>query len=108
MVLEAMSQGVPVITTPNSGSSQFISDGDDGFIVPIRDVEAIVQRLESLVQDRDGVRCDGASRHAQGSASFLGAIPAPVRGDGRSAVTNSAGVSAPLLQSSTRQVQPAC
>ena len=53
VVLEAMSQGVPVITTPNAGSSQFVSDGDDGFIVPIRDVEAIVEKLEMLLRDRD-------------------------------------------------------
>ncbi len=53
VVLEAMSQGVPVITTPNAGSSQFVSDGDDGFIVPIRDAEAIEEKLEMLIRDRD-------------------------------------------------------
>lgn len=53
VILEAMSQGVPVITTPNTGAPHFISDGEDGFIVPIRDVEAIVERLEMLILDRD-------------------------------------------------------
>ena len=53
VVLESMSQGVPVITTPNSGAQHSISDGEDGFIVPIRDVEAIVERLEMLILDRD-------------------------------------------------------
>lgn len=53
VVLEAMSQGVPVITTPNAGSSQFIRDAKDGFIVPIRDVDSIVEKLEILLRDRD-------------------------------------------------------
>lgn len=53
VVLEAMSQGVPVITTPNSGATHFISDGEDGFIVPIRDGEAIAEKLELLLLDRD-------------------------------------------------------
>src|SRR5271166_294467 len=53
VVLEAMSQGIPVITTPNAGASHFVSDGEDGFIVPIRDVEAITERLELLLRDRD-------------------------------------------------------
>ena len=53
VVLEAMSRGTPVITTPNSGALHSISDGEDGFIVPIRNVEAIVERLEMLILDRD-------------------------------------------------------
>lgn len=53
VILEAMSQGVPVITTPNTAAPDFLSDGVDGFIVPIRDVEAIVEKLELLMLDRD-------------------------------------------------------
>jgi alpha-maltose-1-phosphate synthase len=40
---EAMAAGLPVITTPNSGS--VVRDGIDGFIVPPRDVEALQERL---------------------------------------------------------------
>jgi glycosyltransferase involved in cell wall biosynthesis len=40
---EAMSLGVPIITTYNSGS--LVRDGLDGFIVPIRDINTIVDRL---------------------------------------------------------------
>jgi alpha-maltose-1-phosphate synthase len=52
VVLEAMSQGVPVITTTNSGATHFVNDGEDGFIVAIRDVESIQERLERLIRDR--------------------------------------------------------
>lgn len=49
---EAISQGLPVITTPNSGGTDILRDGIDGFIVPIRDPEAITQRLLELHEDR--------------------------------------------------------
>jgi alpha-maltose-1-phosphate synthase len=49
---EAISQGLPVITTPNSGGTDILRDGVDGFIVPIRDPEAITQRLLELHGDR--------------------------------------------------------
>jgi alpha-maltose-1-phosphate synthase len=53
VILEAMSQGLPVITTPNSGAEGIVTDGEDGFIVPIRSPEAIAERLELLALDRD-------------------------------------------------------
>jgi len=53
VILEAMSQGLPVITTPNSGAEDIITDGEDGFIVPIRSGEAIAEKLELLARDRD-------------------------------------------------------
>jgi glycosyltransferase involved in cell wall biosynthesis len=40
---EAMATGLPVITTPNSGP--VIKDGEDGFIIPIRDKESIKERI---------------------------------------------------------------
>lgn len=49
---EALSQGVPVITTPNTGGPDILRDGEDGFIVPIRDAEAIAARLLELHHDR--------------------------------------------------------
>ncbi|MGK9168520.1 glycosyltransferase family 4 protein [Inquilinus limosus] len=47
---EALAAGLPVITTPNTGS--VVRDGVDGFVVPIRDVDAIVQSLHLLHDDR--------------------------------------------------------
>jgi len=47
VVLEAMASGLPVITTPN-GPGDIVRDGVDGFLVPPRDVGAIVERLEQL------------------------------------------------------------
>jgi glycosyltransferase involved in cell wall biosynthesis len=51
VVLEALSQGLPVITTIHSGAADVIENGRSGFLVPIRSVDAIVQALESLYED---------------------------------------------------------
>lgn len=53
VILEAMSAGVPVITTPNTGGPDVIRDGVDGFIVPIRSPEAIAEKLEELATRDD-------------------------------------------------------
>jgi glycosyltransferase involved in cell wall biosynthesis len=51
MVLaEAMACGCPVIATANTGGPDLITDGKEGFIVPIRDADAISARLEALAQ----------------------------------------------------------
>jgi glycosyltransferase involved in cell wall biosynthesis len=49
--LEAMACGVPVIVSENTFGSDVIRDGHNGFVVPIRDVEAIVERLRLLARD---------------------------------------------------------
>ena len=49
-VYEALSFGLPVITTPNTGS--VVEDGKHGFIVPIRKPTAIAEKIELLSGDR--------------------------------------------------------
>ncbi|HEY9665739.1 MAG TPA: glycosyltransferase family 4 protein [Coleofasciculaceae cyanobacterium] len=44
--LEAMACGIPLITTPNAGGSDIVTDGVEGFVLPIRDVEALKEKLE--------------------------------------------------------------
>ncbi|MBL8701540.1 MAG: glycosyltransferase family 4 protein [Alphaproteobacteria bacterium] len=46
---EALASGLPVVTTPNAGS--VVRDGVEGYVVPIRDVEALCARLEALHRD---------------------------------------------------------
>ena len=52
VILEAMAQGLPVITTSHTVGPDIIEDGVDGFIVPIRSSEAIAEKLELLAADR--------------------------------------------------------
>lgn len=53
VILEAISRGLVVITTPNTGGPEVLTEGQDGFIVPIRSSESIYQRLETLVRNRE-------------------------------------------------------
>jgi glycosyltransferase involved in cell wall biosynthesis len=42
--IQAMSCGLPVILTPNTGASDYVEEGVNGSIVPIRDAAAIVEK----------------------------------------------------------------
>lgn len=46
VLLEAMACGIPIITTQNTAGPDIITDGLEGFIVPIRDIGALKAKLE--------------------------------------------------------------
>ena len=50
VVIEAMACGVPCIVTPNCGYEGIITDGANGFEVPIRDSMAIADRLQLIYE----------------------------------------------------------
>lgn len=52
VVLEAMAQGTPVITTEHTCGPDIIENGVDGFIVPIRSADAIAEKIDMLNSDR--------------------------------------------------------
>ena len=67
VVLEALSCGLPVIVTPNTGSLAFVRDGCEGFVVPICQSDAIADRLRTLFHDRELLAA--MSRNAQATAA---------------------------------------
>jgi glycosyltransferase involved in cell wall biosynthesis len=52
-VLEAMACGRPVIVTEGTGAKDVVTDGLDGFVVPIRDPDAIANRILYLKENRE-------------------------------------------------------
>jgi len=56
VILEAMASGLPVITTER-GPSDIVRDGVEGFIVPPRDVDSIVEKIQVLQHD-PGLRAE--------------------------------------------------
>ena len=50
---QAMACGCPVIASQNTGADDLFEDGKEGYIVPIRDTNAIADRLQRLADDAD-------------------------------------------------------
>lgn len=50
---EAMACGCPVIATTNTGAADLFADGVEGFIVPIRNPQAIAERMQLLADNPD-------------------------------------------------------
>lgn len=48
---EAMACGCPPVVTHNAGGSLLVRDGENGFVVPMRDPKAIAERFERLAGD---------------------------------------------------------
>lgn len=78
---EAMSSAIPVMTTPCGGGPECITDDLDGWLVPPRDIDAIVEVLRFAAKNRAQVSRMGLAararaerwtwRHAQGSLARL-------------------------------------
>ena len=69
VIPEAMAQGLVVITTAHTAGPDIITNGADGFIVPIRSAEAIEEKLNYLMTDRKLL--SEMKRAAQGKAASL-------------------------------------
>lgn len=50
-VLEAMACGRPAITTDAPGCRETVTDGVNGFLVPVKDVDAIVDAMEKILDE---------------------------------------------------------
>lgn len=51
-ILEAMSCGRPVITTDWPGCREPVADGENGFLVPVKDAAALAEKMILLAKDR--------------------------------------------------------
>jgi starch synthase len=71
VMTEAMAQGLVVITTPNTAGPDLISDGVEGFLVPIRSAAAIEEKLALLARERDRLRAmQEAARGKAGACTW--------------------------------------
>jgi starch synthase len=53
VIQEAMCCGTPVVTTPCGGGPECITDGVDGWLVPPRDIDALVDVLRAAAANRE-------------------------------------------------------
>jgi glycosyltransferase involved in cell wall biosynthesis len=48
---QAMACGCVVVASRHTGAEDLFTDGQEGFIVPVRDADALAQRLQQLADD---------------------------------------------------------
>jgi glycosyltransferase involved in cell wall biosynthesis len=65
VIQESMCSGTPVLTTPCGGGPECIADGVEGWIVPPRDVDALVARLREAAGNRDRLHAMGRAARAR-------------------------------------------
>ncbi|MBQ9861710.1 MAG: glycosyltransferase family 4 protein, partial [Clostridia bacterium] len=53
--LEAMACGLPIICSTNSGVSDLITEGKEGFIVPVGDIPALKEKIEWFIHHRESI-----------------------------------------------------
>jgi alpha-maltose-1-phosphate synthase len=51
VMAQALACGCPVIASTNTGGEDLFTDGEEGFIVPIRDVTILAERLQQLADN---------------------------------------------------------
>lgn len=59
--LESMAHGRPVIVTEETGASELITDGTDGFVIPIRNPDAIADKILYYYDNPDEPRRQGVN-----------------------------------------------
>ena len=59
VVSEALSQGVPVITTSQAGAAEMVTHGRDGLIIPAGDPDALADALRWCLDHREALQAMG-------------------------------------------------
>lgn len=70
VIIQAMACGLPVICTTNTGGPDIIREGQDGFILPIRDVETLKEKLVYLYEHPEIGKAMGISAKVRISQGF--------------------------------------
>ena len=53
VLMEALAQGIPVISTYHSGIPELVQDGISGFLVPERDTNALAEKIIYLLEHQE-------------------------------------------------------
>lgn len=61
VIAQAMASGLPVICTTNTGAEDLISNGKEGFVIPIRDIESIKEKIVWMYENPEHALNMGAA-----------------------------------------------
>ena len=70
VAMEAMRSGRPVVATQWRGLPEIVEDGVTGYLVPIRDIKALADRLDALLADPTLRRAMGSAGRARYERNF--------------------------------------
>ena len=66
--LEALSRGLPLLVSPNAGGEDLVTPGETGFLVPIRQPEALAEKISWLREHRANLPVMRAACRARAAA----------------------------------------
>jgi N,N'-diacetylbacillosaminyl-diphospho-undecaprenol alpha-1,3-N-acetylgalactosaminyltransferase len=69
-LLEAASTGLPIVTTDVAGCRDVVKDGDNGFLIPVRDGAALADALVRLLRDSELRKRMGARGRKRAVSEF--------------------------------------
>jgi len=70
VLMEAMASGLAVVASDYSGATDCVSDGKEGFIVPVRDVDRLAEAIWWCYQHPDETRAMGLAARARIEGHF--------------------------------------
>lgn len=59
--IEAMASGLPIICSENSGVNDIVTEGKDGFVIPVSDRASLRDRMQWFIDHRDRIEDMGRS-----------------------------------------------
>jgi glycosyltransferase involved in cell wall biosynthesis len=69
-LIEAAAMGLPIVTTDAPGCREIVEDGVNGFLVPVKDAEALCGKIAHLLENPDVCRRFGAAGRKKVLAEF--------------------------------------
>ena len=69
-LLEAASTGLPIVTTDIAGCREIVKDGDNGFLIPVRDGVVLADALIRLLRDSELRKRMGARGRERAVSEF--------------------------------------
>ena len=70
-ILESMIAGIPAVGTDSGGVAEVISNGENGYLIPVGDYHALAYRLEVLLEDDEKRKLFGEQAKQIAAETFL-------------------------------------
>jgi glycosyltransferase involved in cell wall biosynthesis len=69
-ILEALSVGLPIITTDTPGCRETVIEGENGFLIPTQNLESLIKSMEYFITNPEQVKEMGLKSRAYAENRF--------------------------------------